>query len=215
MSAGSDRCMDIISKLEPALFYKHAYGLRFEIGPPEVGALKPDRSLNPPYFEEALRRAITLFESVFENETAVILVLQQFSSGRKKIPLTHPLLALASKAGMTPIQFSKRRDVEARILQKRKQHWNRATVTVRKADADWAKILALMLYSDCGADCEAGWEGDCYLLNPRRTVAFHLYDDRGLDVVAVGKDELEPVYRRHRDWILGYDEPVISRMFGE
>ena len=211
MSAVSYRCMDIISKLEPALFYKHAYGLRFEIGPPEVGALKPDRSLNPPYFEEALRRAITLFESVFENEAAVILVLQQFSSGRKKIPLTHPLLALASKAGTTGIQFSKRQDVEPRNLQKRKQHWNRATVTVRKADADWGKILDLMLYSDCGA----GWEGDCYLLNPRRTLAFHLYDDRGLDVVAVGKDELEPIYRRHRDWILGYDEPVISRMFGE
>jgi hypothetical protein len=52
-------------------------------------------------------------------------------------------------------------------------------------------------------------------LNPRRTLAFHLYDDRGLDVVAVGKDELEPVYRQHRDWILGYDEPVLSRMFGE
>jgi hypothetical protein len=40
--------MDIIRKLEPALFYKHACGLRFEIGPPEIGALKPDRSLNPP-----------------------------------------------------------------------------------------------------------------------------------------------------------------------
>ncbi len=203
--------MDIISCLEPALFYKHTYGLRFEIGPPEVEALKPDRSLNPPYFEEARRRAITLFESVFENETAVILVLQQFSSGRKKIPLTHPLLALASEAGMTPIQFSKRRDVEARNLQKRKQHWSRATVTVRKADADWTKILDLTLYSDFGA----GWEGDCYLLNPRRTLAFHLYDDRGLDVVAVGRDKLEPLYRRHRDWILEYDEPAISRMFGE
>ena len=203
--------MDIISCLEPALFYRHAYGLRFEIGPPEVGALKPDRSLNPPYFEEARRRAITLFESVFENEAAVILVLQQYSSGRKKIPLTHPLLALASEAGMTPIQFSKRRDVEARNLEKRKQHWNRATVTVRKADADWGKILDLMLYSDCGAS----WEGDCYLLNPRRTIALRLYDDRGLDVVAVGKDELEPIYRRHREWILGYDEPVISRMFGK
>ncbi|MES2470027.1 MAG: DUF3885 domain-containing protein [Verrucomicrobiota bacterium] len=203
--------MDIISCLEPALFYKHASGLRFETGPPEIEALKPGRALNPPYFEEARRRAITLFESVFENEAAVILVLQQFSAGRKKIPLTHPLLALASEAGMTPIQFSKRRDVEARNLQRRKQHWNRATVTVRKADADWGKILELMLYSDFGA----GWEGNCYLLNPRRTVAFHLYDDRGLDVVAVGKDELEPIYRRHRAWILGYDEPDISRMFGE
>lgn len=141
----------------------------------------------------------------------MILVLQQYSSGRKKIPLMHPLLALASKAETTGIQFSKRRDVEARNLQKRKQHWNRATVTVRKADADWTKILDLTLYSDFGAGCE----GDCYLLNPRRTLAFHLYDDRGLDVVAVGKDELEPVYRQHRDWILGYDEPVLSRMFGE
>ena len=44
-----------------------------------------------------------------------------------------------------------------------------------------------------------------YFLNSRKDVLFHLYDDRGADVVAVDKEILRPLYESCKERILDYD----------
>ncbi len=52
-----------------------------------------------------------------------------------------------------------------------------------------------------------------YFLNSRKDVLFHLYDDRGADVMAAEKDILRPLYESCKDWILDYDREKIDLIF--
>ena len=52
-----------------------------------------------------------------------------------------------------------------------------------------------------------------YFLNSEKDVLFHLYNDRGFDVVAAGKETLRPLYESCQDWILDYDQEKIDRTF--
>ena len=74
-------------KLEKPLFYNHTYGLRFEIGPPEIGvwANFEQGRLNEKYFGVALDRALSIFEAVFSPVDDISIAYQIFSDGRRKI----------------------------------------------------------------------------------------------------------------------------------
>lgn len=52
-----------------------------------------------------------------------------------------------------------------------------------------------------------------YFLNSHKDVLFHLYDDRGADVVAADKEILRPLYESCKDWILDYDREKIDLLF--
>jgi hypothetical protein len=40
-----------------------------------------------------------------------------------------------------------------------------------------------------------------------------MYDDRGLDVIASGKDSIRGLYHDFNAWILDYDRPRIDEAF--
>lgn len=44
-------------------------------------------------------------------------------------------------------------------------------------------------------------------------LCFHLYDDRGADVVAVEKESLQNLYEEYRDWVLPYDKSKTDLLF--
>ncbi|WCR25026.1 DUF3885 domain-containing protein [Paenibacillus thiaminolyticus] len=43
---------------------------------------------------------------------------------------------------------------------------------------------------------------------------YHLYDDRGCDVICADVDPLRPLYEEFNDWILDYDREKIEALFG-
>ena len=52
-----------------------------------------------------------------------------------------------------------------------------------------------------------------YLFDTNRHIIFHLYDDRGLDVAAIDRETLLPLYYKYNSWILDYDRPKIEELF--
>ncbi|CAH8768799.1 hypothetical protein PDENDC454_25074 [Paenibacillus dendritiformis C454] len=42
---------------------------------------------------------------------------------------------------------------------------------------------------------------------------YHLYDDRGCDVICAALDPLRPLYEEFNDWILEYDREKIEGLF--
>lgn len=52
-----------------------------------------------------------------------------------------------------------------------------------------------------------------YFLNSEMNVLFHLYDDRGVDVVAADVECLRPLYESCKVWILDYDREKIDQVF--
>jgi Domain of unknown function (DUF3885) len=43
----------------------------------------------------------------------------------------------------------------------------------------------------------------------------HMYDDRGLDLIAASKAPLIPVYLSFRDWVLDFDREQIAKTLSQ
>lgn len=54
---------------------------------------------------------------------------------------------------------------------------------------------------------------EIYFINTDKNLIFHMYDDRGLDLVSADKETLRPIYKKHNDWILEYDRECIDNQF--
>jgi len=52
-----------------------------------------------------------------------------------------------------------------------------------------------------------------YFVNQTRNTILHMYDNRGLDVIAPLIDDLRPIYETHRTWVLDYERRSIGEWF--
>ena len=55
--------------------------------------------------------------------------------------------------------------------------------------------------------------GRVYFINRRTNVIMHMYDDRGLDIIAQSKDALDGLYGNFNDWILDHDRARVDLTF--
>jgi hypothetical protein len=53
-----------------------------------------------------------------------------------------------------------------------------------------------------------------YLTDFDAAVVLHVYDDRGMDVRALDRASIEPLYRQFDSWLLDYDRPRMAAAFG-
>lgn len=52
-----------------------------------------------------------------------------------------------------------------------------------------------------------------WLIDFEAGVTLHVYDDRGMDVRAIHRDAVEPLYRQFDAWLLDYDRPRMTAAF--
>ncbi|GAB3288377.1 hypothetical protein GCM10027348_04000 [Hymenobacter tenuis] len=52
-----------------------------------------------------------------------------------------------------------------------------------------------------------------FFLNQRTGLAFHMYDDRGLDILGPDVASLRPLYDTYSHLLLDYDRPQMDRLF--
>ena len=53
-----------------------------------------------------------------------------------------------------------------------------------------------------------------FLADLERGILMHVYDDRGMDVTALDRQPLLPVYRDREEWLLAYDRSRMDEAFG-
>lgn len=71
-------------------------------------------------------------------------------------------------------------------------------------------IREIVLADIGGLNCLAS---SVYLAHPEEKILYHLYDDRGLDVVAQQKGILSPLYETFNESILDNDREAIDHIF--
>ena len=214
----SDRFQKAITELgmaalEQPLFYHAPVGIRFEIGGDEAVYLEPaylDESTerltpNPIYIQGALERASAIYRSLpappdilridghpeEEPVESLLTVIRQ----RAALPAPHEQTAAAvmDEDGDThsQVQF----------------YWDLSKISFQPE-----RLLGEIILGDIG-----GWPGfvsSVYLSGPG-PILYHLYDDRGLDVLGGTRELLLPLYHRFGGWILDYDRERIDRIFSE
>jgi hypothetical protein len=204
-------------KLERPLFYNNPFGLRFEIGPAAIGvwANREKRQLNEKYFNAALERAQSIFNTAFTPSDDISIVYQIFADGRRKIKKKCYILRQINTESTKELSFSEHRELYSENLNYKCEFWHRATASGLTAkDANIKKILLALINTDFGSR-HPSTGGECYFINHTKGLVLNLYDDRGMDIVALKKETLRPLYRTHNKWLLNYDREHIDQVFSQ
>ncbi|WLR42180.1 DUF3885 domain-containing protein [Bacillus carboniphilus] len=101
-------------------------------------------------------------------------------------------------------------------------YWtNRFVLRCLKGDFRYARLLEAICYKDFGFNhrilksvpkhsCSSY---DVYFINLSKKRIFHLYDDRGCDIIATNTGAIRPIYVKFYRWIHEYDREKIDNLF--
>jgi|TARA_R110002167_G_scaffold173731_2_gene372357 hypothetical protein len=191
-------------KIQKPLFYCWPIGLRFEIGPDEM-------ELCEEYFNTALERATSIFQSMFTEDDDIAIIYQKYSDGRKKIRKKDLIYKQITIENSVQMHSSDIRDIYE--LDYRSECWKRLVISgLSLKDIDYKNILLSLVNADFVSRIPS-MQGECYFVNRTKHIILNLYDDRGMDVISRSKESLFTLYKSRRDWLLKYDRKKMDSVF--
>ncbi|GIP19781.1 DUF3885 domain-containing protein [Paenibacillus sp. J22TS3] len=176
--------------------------IRFELG--------LENLIDEAYRYESIRRASTIYRSIFDPEDEVIFMHRtSYGTNEKRISKIRLKRFFLTRLKQTrsctlPYEFDESDD---EIYTK---EW---TVEVIAKEIRMLYVLESIENANFMRKPSAG--GQIYLYNKTKGILFHMYDDRGCDVYSSDIGTLLPLYHLHRKWILDYNRYEIDNLFGE
>lgn len=190
------------------LFNEFEHALRFELAD---GAEGPGVA---PRFLAAMDRARVLARAAFATSTAVSAVVSYYA-GERRTRRQMTSLRTLHELGFQP-EFSKPERVmlgdEDEIGETGHdlcRYWHMADITGDAGSLD-AALWTGVTY-DGLAEPRANLE--VYLIDFHQGVALYVYDDRGMDVVAVRPEPLKALYHTYGAWLLDYSRARMDAAF--
>ncbi|KKI92911.1 hypothetical protein WQ54_06955 [Bacillus sp. SA1-12] len=198
-------------KLSPPLFYNWEIGIRFELGTEmESGNDDEDRS----YIQGVYTRAITLFKSLHSQGEEIYIVVDVNDFGDQRSfkhkagvfsKYVHEKFVLyALKHAEIPYVFPEENE-------EGKYKTHRFILKCITSDMKYIPLLKAICNQDLGI--QPSIIHRVYFLNIKRETIFHVYDDRGCDLLATTPDSIREIYNKYNDWILDYDRDQINKVF--
>ena len=188
--------------LENPVFYTAPVGIRFRIGGEEDVYIKKGirrkEHPNPVYVNRAVERAFTIFQALPKKDWLLRIDLYD----EKEIKETIKRLQIVDPQEKVLNEY----ELDGEKISHYELYWS-------LNDIDWPEetIIREIILADIGGiNCLAS---AVYLLHPNEKILYHLYDDRGLDVVAKDQRKLYPLYETFNAWILDYDREQIDKTF--
>lgn len=193
--------------LRPPLFYNWEIGIRFELG----AEYYDEERL---YIQEVYKRAVTLFESIHLQDEEIIIAIDVNDFGvsktyKHKARIFSPYIrdqSVLYKLKHTEMPYIFTEDEED---EKYKTH--RFTLPCKVSDVNYIPLLKAVCNQDLGIQPSIFHR--IYFLNIKRKTIFHIYDDRGCDLLATSPESIRDIYFTHNDWILDYDKDKIDNVF--
>lgn len=195
-----------MKQLEHPLFYHAPVALRFEIGGDEpvysgkkAGLLIP----NPTYVEKALERATAIYR--YLPAPPEILRIDGCLDEKSIKAL---LSTIRERTGLSEPQeqiIAAKMDDDEDSPAQAQFYWN-----LNETSFDSQRLLHEIILGDIG-----GWSGfvSSVYLAGQGAYLYHLYDDRGLDLLGGSSKLLQPLYHQFHDWILAYNLEQIDSQF--
>ncbi len=198
-------------ELRPPLFYNGDIGIRFKLG---VNYDYNNIYENCPYLEGVYNRAITLFQSLHATEDDIYIVVDvnDFADGetfKHKLNIFSKYVKEKSdlfKLQKNTIPYVFPEDDEDGLY---KTH--RFTLKCKVSDLKYIPMLKAICNQDMGIKPSIFHR--VYFININKNTIFHIYDDRGCDVLATSPNTIRDMYHTYNDWILDYDQNKIDKVF--
>ena len=187
------------------LFYKTAVGIRFEIGAPDIP------SHDPRYLKFVYMRSQILFNQVFSKNESMFLVVNS-TELKDKLSQTSEGIDVFRKYLTNKNRFEEVKHIELpHVYGDENLTTHRYFLLCKVSDVDYKGLLTAIGNNDLGVEPKV--KEEVFFINTENHVIFHLYDDRGLDIVAEEKQVLRGLYHRYNDWIFNYDRNKIDLIF--
>lgn len=190
--------------MEGGLFYQWPVGIRFDLG---------RRAKTDGDFAEVARRATLLFEVVFGPEDRCVVVAQEWPREEGTNGFQQHLSCFSDFAAEQDIRLGEPSGcVEVTDLGEEKRGiYTLIWFEQLRRNLRYRLILTGIANADHARQPALG--ARVHFINPRTNVIVHMYDDRGLDVIASCTDALVSLYRDFNTWILDYDRAKIEAIF--
>lgn len=198
-------------ELRPPLFYNGDIGIRFKLG---VNYDYNNIYENCPYLEGVYNRAITLFQSLHSKTDDIYIVVDvnDYADGetfKHKLNIFSKYVKEKSdlfKLQKNTIPYVFPEDDEDGLY---KTH--RFTLKCKVSDLKYIPMLKAICNQDMGIKPSIFHR--VYFINVNKNTIFHIYDDRGCDVLATSPNTIRDMYHTYNDWILDYDRNKIDKVF--
>lgn len=189
-------------------FRASPYWVRFELGGEVLGNI--DQPV--PRFIQAFHRAQTVANAAFASSLSLTAILAASpESGRDLFAPSNDafstLEALGFRASEPWRQWSASLDPEDE---------DEAPLSWRAIDLNESTMRDTLLWTSIVHEMPITPKAPVlsWLIDFETGVMLHVYDDRGMDVRALTRDAIEPLYRRFDAWLLDYDRPRMTVAFG-
>jgi hypothetical protein len=197
--------------LSPPLFYGWNVSIRFELGDPPIFRLNKEH-----YMERVYYRSLELFRALHDKEDEVLLITNAYFADkpkntvkmlnlyRKYIKKKEPIRALR-------LEILPDTDCDPDEAPDPRNNMYRYWTKCRIEDLNYSQLIRAICNHDVGIKPMIYHR--VYFININKKTIFHIYDDRGCDVIASSREELMGIYKGFNDWILDYDRERINRVF--
>lgn len=195
--------------LRPPLFYNWDIGIRFELGNPDQYQL--DKAS---YMEQVYHRAVRLYTALHGADDELYLVTnahfaEKRSPWRRKINVYRRYIR--NNAVLRQLQHTVIPYVFADEFEIHDVVTNRFILKCFGRDLQYRSLLQAICNHD--VRIRPCIHHDVFFMNITRGTIFHVYDDRGCDVIAESKHVLTDLYEEYNEWILDYDRARIEQIF--
>lgn len=196
-----------------ALFYETPIALRFELGGDwEVEGRQVPRML------QAVDRARAITEAVFAGSTTVKAVIQTW--GHRRPGPRNVVFRRLAAMGFTaaPHYEGRYRHPDEDAADPYDQFF--------LSEATDAEDRATLIWDACACEIGIGPSSPfisvgsfnqfrSLLVDFERGLLVNVYDDRGMDVLAIDREALRPIYARFNAWLLDYDRAAMDANFAD
>ena len=183
-----------LPNLTHPIFYSFPIGIRFEIGGKQEIYLE-NGDANPEYISAAFARAKNIYDSIFTPNILRIDVFTENKDFLNELGMPSPLEVIHDYI-----------TEDDDIYYVEHLYWD---LSLQHIDIN--HLLLEIIKADIGGFNELA--STVFLLDTENIAMYHLYDDRGLDVVAKDKEYLMPLYQKFNEWIFDYDRKSIDNTF--
>lgn len=198
-------------ELRPPLFYNGDIGIRFKLG---VNYDCTNIYENCPYLEGVYNRAITLFQSLYSktDDMYIVVDVNDYADGetfKHKLNIFSKYVKEKSdlfKLQKNTIPYVFPEDDEDGLY---KTH--RYTLKCKVSNLKYIPMIKAICNQDMGIKPRIFHM--VYFININKNTIFHIYDDRGCDVLATSPNTIRNMYHTYNDWVLEYDRNKIDKVF--
>ncbi|MBJ8024996.1 DUF3885 domain-containing protein [Bacillus cereus] len=196
-------------ELQPSLFYHWEPGIRFELG---IDYNVKDAYKDSLYLRNVYSRVTNLFSSLFLPEDEIFVIANVNDYGnilKKKLKIFSPYVkekSILYKIQQITIPYIFPEDDESE-----KYKTCRFILNCKVSDIRYNAMLKSICNQDMGIKPKI--PHDIFIVNINKNIIFHVYDDRGVDVIATSIKSLKKVYSIYNDWILNSNRDKIDLFF--